>query len=37
VALPRFKRRLRPTGTQRITRPGVKKPKLVNVESASGD
>jgi glucose-fructose oxidoreductase len=37
VALPRFTRRQRPTGRQRITRPGVKKPRLVKVESASGD
>jgi glucose-fructose oxidoreductase len=37
VAIPPFERSKRPTGRQRITRPGVKKPKLVKVQSASED
>ena len=37
VRLPRFERSKRPTGRQRITRPGVKKPSLVKVQSASED
>ena len=37
VRLPPIKRSRRPSSTQKITRPGVKKPKLVKVESASGD
>ncbi len=37
VRIPPFEERKRPTGKQRITRPGVKKPPLVKVESASGD
>jgi predicted dehydrogenase len=35
VALPPFARTKRPSGRQRITRPGVDKPDLVKVESAS--
>jgi glucose-fructose oxidoreductase len=37
VAIPPFERTRRPTGKQRITRPGVKKPGLVKVQSASVD
>jgi glucose-fructose oxidoreductase len=37
VAIPPFKPAKRPTGRQRITRPGVRKPKLVKVQSASQD
>jgi predicted dehydrogenase len=37
VRIPRFERSKRPTGRQRITRPGVKKPRLVKVQSASED
>jgi glucose-fructose oxidoreductase len=37
VRIPPFAERKRPTGKQRITRPGVKKPPLVKVESASED
>jgi glucose-fructose oxidoreductase len=35
VTLPRFTKAKRPTGKQRITRPGVRKPALVKVEAAS--
>jgi glucose-fructose oxidoreductase len=35
IKLPRFKDRKQPSPKQRITRPGVRKPKLVHVESAS--
>jgi predicted dehydrogenase len=37
VRIPSFKERKRPSGKQRITRPGVKKPPLVKVQSASED
>jgi len=37
ITLPPFHERKRPTGHQRITRPGVKKPPLVKVKSASQD
>lgn len=37
VSIPPFQRSKRPTGRQRITRPGVQKPKLVKVQSASED
>jgi len=37
VRLPPFERSKRPSGGQRITRPGVRKPKLVKVQSASED
>jgi len=37
VQVPPFEKRTRPTGKQRITRPGIGKPVLVNVESASED
>jgi glucose-fructose oxidoreductase len=37
VAIPPFTPSKRPTGRQRITRPGVRKPKLVKVQSASQD
>ena len=37
VALRPFTKRTRPTGRQRITRPGIKKPALVKVQSASED
>ena len=37
VTLPRFNKRKRPTGRQRITRPGVKKPRLIKVQSAGRD
>jgi glucose-fructose oxidoreductase len=35
VQIPPFTPRQRPTGRQRITRPGVRKPELVKVQSAS--
>lgn len=35
VRIPPFHRSKRPTGRQRITKPGVKKPTLVKVQSAS--
>ena len=35
VQVPPFEKRTRPTGKQRITRPGIGKPVLVNAESAS--
>ena len=35
VSIPAVKRMKRPTGRQRITRPGVRKPELVKVQSAS--
>ena len=35
VAIPPFKPRKRPTADQQITRPGVREPQLVKVESAS--
>jgi glucose-fructose oxidoreductase len=37
VQIPPFVKRTRPTGRQRITRPGIKKPDLVKVQSASED
>ena len=37
VSIPRATRDARPTLRQRITRPGVRKPKLVKVQSASVD
>jgi predicted dehydrogenase len=37
VRIPPFTRSKRPTGAQRITRPGVRKPRLVKVQSASED
>jgi glucose-fructose oxidoreductase len=37
IRLGRFTKRKRPTGRQRITRPGAKKPALVKVQSASVD
>jgi glucose-fructose oxidoreductase len=37
VGIPPFERQQRPTGKQRITRPGVDKPQVVKAESASGD
>ena len=37
VRLPPFERTKRPTGRQRITRPGVRKPDLIKVQSASVD
>ena len=37
VRLPPFERTKRPTGRQRIRRPGVRKPALVKVQSASVD
>jgi glucose-fructose oxidoreductase len=37
VRLPPFERTKRPGARQRITRPGVKKPKLVKVQSGSED
>ena len=36
IGIPPFERTQRPTGRQRISRPGVAKPKLVNAKSASG-
>jgi hypothetical protein len=35
VAIPPFTKRIRPSGRQRITRPGVRKPALVKVQSAT--
>ena len=35
VKIPAFKKERRPTGRQQITRPGVRKPSLVKVQSAS--
>jgi predicted dehydrogenase len=35
ITIPRFKRSKRPQRRQRITRPGVKKPRLVKVQAAS--
>jgi len=35
VQIPPFAKRTRPSGRQKITRPGVKEPKLVKVQSAS--
>jgi predicted dehydrogenase len=35
IAIPPFTKADRPTGRQEIVRPGVKKPRLVNVQSAS--
>ena len=35
VSIPPFERSKRPTGRQRITKPGVKKPALIKVQSAS--
>jgi predicted dehydrogenase len=37
VKLPAFRKAKRPTGRQRISRPGVRKPRLVAVQSASED
>ncbi len=37
VRIPPFERTKRPSGRQRIVRPGVKKPKLVKVKSGSED
>lgn len=37
VAMPPLRRAKRPSGRQRIVRPGVKKPRLVKVQSASTD
>jgi glucose-fructose oxidoreductase len=37
VALPPFQKRTRPTSRQRMTRPGVRKPALIKVQSASRD
>jgi len=37
VAIPPYQPAKQPTGRQRITRPGVDKPQLVNVESGSED
>ena len=37
VAIPPFGKTRRPSGRQRITRPGVRKPALVKVQSASVD
>jgi glucose-fructose oxidoreductase len=37
VAIPPFGKARRPSGRQRITRPGVRKPALVKVQSASVD
>ena len=37
VAIPPFRKTRRPTGRQRISRPGVRKPALVKVQSASVD
>ena len=35
VKIPPFEKRTRPTGRQRIVRPGVRKPRLVKVQAAS--
>lgn len=37
VRIPPFGKTVRPTGRQRITRPGIKKPSLIKVQSASRD
>ena len=37
IAIRPFTKTVRPTGRQRITRPGIKKPALVKVQSASRD
>jgi glucose-fructose oxidoreductase len=37
VALPPFRKARRPTGRQRVSRPGIRKPALVKVQSASVD
>jgi predicted dehydrogenase len=37
VTIRRFVKTRRPTGRQRITRPGVRKPRLIKVQSASRD
>lgn len=37
VPIPSFREEKRPTGRQRVTRPGVRKPRLVKVQSASED
>jgi glucose-fructose oxidoreductase len=37
VKVPAFKKRKRPTGRQRITRPATRKPRLIKVQSASRD
>jgi predicted dehydrogenase len=37
IAIRPFTKTVRPTGRQRITRPGIKKPPLVKVQSASED
>jgi glucose-fructose oxidoreductase len=37
IRIPSFERSRRPTGKQRITKPGVRKPALVKVQSASED
>jgi predicted dehydrogenase len=37
VALSPFHKRARPTARQRMTRPGVRKPELVNVQAAHRD
>jgi predicted dehydrogenase len=35
VRMPRFEKRSRPTARQRISRPGIRKPELIKVQSAS--
>jgi glucose-fructose oxidoreductase len=37
VQVPPYTPRTRPTGRQRITRPGIRKPKVIKVKSASED
>jgi predicted dehydrogenase len=37
IAIPPFEKTHRPSGRQRITRPGIRKPALVKVQSASVD
>jgi glucose-fructose oxidoreductase len=37
VAIPPFRKTRRPTGRQRVSRPGIRKPALVKVQSASVD
>ena len=37
VVIPAYREGKRPTGRQQISRPGVKKPRLVKVQSASVD
>ena len=37
IRIPPFVKRQRPTGRQRITRPGVRKPALIKVQGASQD